>query len=460
MKTFIIPLLFIIFTFFTGCAPKQAMIKADTLITNAHYKEAALFSQEQIDKSDPYARNNLLWQLQTGYSYLLANEINASTIKYFDDSEFLMKHYREQLLSADISQTLTSTLLNDTTRPYIGREYDGVMVNTYKALEYMKLGDTNSARVEFNRAMDRQRRAKIFFSEMIKKEQDAIHKKEIEAREKGQNVKVPESEIDKILNKKYSNLHNFEAYPDFVNPMSTYLAGVFAKADNNPQKAETLLKEAVGMMPNNSDVKKDLLQNSKEPMVWVIFENGLAPVLVAWRLDFPIWIFTDKISYISVALPRLIERKKAYEYFNIAVDDTTIKSSYLCSMESVIKSEFEKNYPAIVRRAILSAATKTALNYTLQESSKNSGNATQAIIAISSAIYQISSTQADTRIWTSLPKEFQLARFKRPKNGKVTLKSPSNKIIKTVDLPKSDNILLYVKVAKRSADASVLVIPF
>jgi len=62
-----------------------------------------------------------------------------------------MKYYREQILAKDVAQTLKSTLLNDTTRPYIGTEYDGVMANTYKAIDYMQKGDTSSARVEFNR---------------------------------------------------------------------------------------------------------------------------------------------------------------------------------------------------------------------------------------------------------------------------------------------------------------------
>jgi len=461
MKLFLILNSLFLLLFFSACAPRGAMIKVDTLVAQGEYKKAAKFSQEKIDLDDIYARDNLLWQLQTAYNYLLLDEINSSTISYFDSSEMLMKHYRQQRLSEDISQTLSATLVNDTTRPYIGTEYDGVMTNTYKAIAYMKIGDTNSARVEFNRAIDRQRRAKIFFNKMIKKEQAAIEKKELESQEKGENLKVEDSEIDTLLNQNYSNLHNFKAYPDFVNPMTTYLAGLFAKADKNPSKAQNLLKEAYGMMPENKDVKDDLYKDTKEPTVWVIFENGQAPVLVEWRIDFPIWIFSDRLSYISVALPKLVERDKAYEYLNIELDNNkTLESKYLCSMENIIKTEFEKSYPATVRRAILAAATKTAINYVVQEKAQNNGSATAALISIASVIYQIASTQADTRIWTTLPKEFQLAKFTKPKSNIVTIKSPYNTLIKTIDLPNSDNILIYVKVAKPFSKPSILVIPF
>ena len=66
--------------------------------------------------------------------------------------------------------------VNDTTSPYIGTQYDGVMANTYKAIDYLALGDNEGARVEFNRAIDRQRRAKAYYAELIEKNREAIEK--------------------------------------------------------------------------------------------------------------------------------------------------------------------------------------------------------------------------------------------------------------------------------------------
>lgn len=43
------------------------------------------------------------------------------------------------------------------------------MVNTYKALNYASLHDSANTRVEFNRALDRQRRAKDYFRSEIQK---------------------------------------------------------------------------------------------------------------------------------------------------------------------------------------------------------------------------------------------------------------------------------------------------
>jgi len=448
------------FIIFSGCAPRAAMFKVDHLVATGHYKEAAQLAQKEIDKGDKYARDNLLWNLESGQAYLCAKDDNAS-ITAFDRSEDLIAYYKEQTLKSDISQTLSSMLLNDTTRPYKGTEYDGVMANTYKAINYLAQGDRDGARVEFNRAIDRQRRAKIYFSEMIQKEQEALAAKEQEAAQKGQNLQADDAQIESFLTREYPELRNFQAYPDFINPMTSYLAGIFAKTQGESSKAEFLLKEAYAMLPHNKDLQYELENLENKASVWVIFENGQAPILQELRADIPMWIFTDRVSYISIALPKLVERDRAYDYLKVKIDEnTTIETKYLSSMENVIKTEFVKNYPSRVRRSILSAATKTAINYALQEHTQNSGSATAAFVSFAAAVYQITSTQADTRIWTTLPKEFQLARFDKPNKSAITLLTPNNQLIKNIELPEADNILIYVKIATPSALASVRVIPF
>ncbi len=460
MKIISFVLFFVFIMFINGCAPKQAMLKADTLVAHGFYKDAAKFTDSKIDKNNLYAKNNLLWSLQSGVSYFYASDNNKS-IKYFDDSETIMKFYRQQILAKDISQTLKSTLLNDTTRPYIGTEYDGIMANTYKAISYMALKDTDGARVEFNRAVDRQRRAKIFFSKMINKERSAIEKKELESKRSGKNFEIDDTYKNSLINQKYPSLHAYKPYPDFINPITTYLAGLFARADGANSKADSLLKEAYGMMPENENVRLDLEEDITEPTVWLVFENGQAPILKEWRIDFPIWIFTNKLSYISVALPKLLLRYKAYNYLIIKDDtDKITQTKFFSSMDRVIQTEFAKSYDATVRRAILSTATKTAINYAIQEQTKNNNSGLAAFVSVASTIYQVASTQADTRSWTTLPKEFQLARFKRPKSGNISIRASNNLLIKNIKLPISQHTLIYVKIATTNAQASVKVIPF
>jgi len=442
---------------FSGCAPKAKMLEVDMFVANGENAKAAASANSNIDKSNPHQVDNLLWSLESGGSYYHAKDYNSS-IKSLDFSEDLMKYYREQVLTMSITQTLKSTLVNDTMRPYIGNEYDGVMANTYKALDYMAKGDTSGARVEFNRAIDRQRRAKIFFAKMIKKEKAAQRKKQKESAKDGKNLKVTDDNVNSRLDAYYPALRDFEPYPDFINPLTTYLAGIFARANGDTSKAQTLLKESFYMMKDNADVKADFDEKRSKQTVWLIFENGQAPLLEEWRIDFPIWIMSDNLSYISVALPKLKERTTAFSHLRIKLKDESLSTKYLCSMQRVIKTEFLKNYDSVVQRAILSAATKAALSYSV---SKNNEDSTAgSLLQLASAIYTLASTHADTRIWSTLPKEFHLARFTRPNDGKVSIFTPNHVLIEELNLPNSDNILIYVKIATPYALASVNVIPF
>ncbi|MEN8146764.1 MAG: hypothetical protein ABFR02_04015 [Campylobacterota bacterium] len=454
----------------SGCAPKEAMVSNDTLVAKGDFAKAAEVATEEIDTSDRTQRNNLLWHLNAGLAYRFSHDSKAS-IEAFDESEWLIKHYQEQLLNADIGQGASSVLVNDTTRPYIGTQYDGVMANTYKAIDYMAMNDVDSARVEFNRAIDRQRRAKAFYAKLIEKNREAIEKEQRKDN-KGVNTDDSMPQADKALQEKYPSLYSFEAYPDFINPMVSYLAGVFALSEGDNQKAETLLKEAYGMNQNNSYIADDLAYvdalldgsaHNGKPFVWVIIEDGQAPVKTEWRMDVPVWIFSNNLSYVSLALPRIHPRASAFDGYSIAVGDKVSNSKLLSDMDRVVMTEFKKEYPAIVRRALFSATTKAIVQYQMHRQAQNNNGKTGlafALAAVATTVYTIASAQADTRTWTTLPKRFDLIRLERPQNGKFNIKTSTGLTLTEVDLPLREHTLVYVKMATAGAKPSVSIIPF
>ena len=453
----------------SGCAPKQVMLEGDTLVAKGNYKAAAEIYNKEIDESDRTQRNNLLWSLNSGLAYRFDHN-NSASVKAFDESEWLIKHYQEQLLGSDVGQGASSILVNDTTRPYFGTQYDGVMANTYKAISYLSMDDVDGARVEFNRAIDRQRRAKAFYAKMIEKNREAIDE---EAKKDNNGVNTDDSmpAAEQALQEKYPSLYAFEAYPDFINPMVSYLAGIFALSQGDNPKAITLLKEAYGMNQNNSYIAEDLAYVDKKldgivensnPLVWVIIEDGLAPVKTEWRMDIPVWIFSNNLNYVSLALPRIHKRTNAFDSYSIAVGDRVSKGSELADMDRVIMTEFKKEYPAIVRRAIFSATTKAIIQYEMQRQSQNNDGKAGlafALASLATTVYTIASAQADTRTWTTLPKRFDLIRLERPASGKIVLKTSTGLALPQIDLPLTQHTLVYVKMASAGAKPSISVIP-
>ena len=455
--------------FFSGCAPKEAMVRNDAYVARGDFAGSAAFCEDEIDRFDRTQRNNLLWYLNAGLAYRFAHDNNAS-ITAFDESEWLIKQFQEQLLDADVSQRASGLLVNETTTPYRGTQYDGVMANTYKAVDYLAMGDREGARVEFNRAIDRQRRAKAYYAEVIEKNREAIEKRQ-RSDERGVDVDSAMPQAQKVLAEKYPSLYSFEAYPDFINPMVSYLAGVFAMSEGDNQKAFTLLKEAYGMNPGNGYIAEDLAYvdalldgaaPEQEPLVWVIIEDGQAPVKNEWRLDFPVFIFSNSLNYVSLALPRIHTRSSAFEGYSVSAEGSVKRGELLSDMDRVILSEFREAYPAILRRALFSAMTKAVIQYQTQRQMNNSeGNAqlAWALATIATTAYTIGSAQADTRIWSTLPKRFDLIRLKRPRSGRFTIGTSTGLVLKEIALHSSVPTLVYVKMTTSGARPSVSIIP-
>jgi len=408
----------------------------NTLYSSGQYLHAAnLELKEKGDeKSDP---SYLLQMLQAGAALRYARKYPQST-ELFDECEDVIKYFNEQLFASDAGSAIFSVLANDASLDFRGGEYDGIMVNTYKALNFWQIGKNDLARVEFNRALDRQRRAKERFAEEISRMKEEINKKQIEENRRAQQNRAPQMdinravnnpEIDRILKRKYSNLYAFKAYPDFINPFTTYIAGLFFLSEDDYTKAATLLKETYGMVEKNPVVADDFAtveeildgKRAEGHYTWIIFENGLGPEKEEFRVDLPIFFVTDRVKYAGIALPRLKLRSQAFPCLVVRNSGKeTARTRALASMDRVIQTEFKTRYPLIITRAVVSMLMKTYAQYLAQ---KHFGN----IGGLLAAVYQLATTAADIRMWTALPKEFQIAKIVTPAGGSVTIATPGDK---------------------------------
>ncbi|MDD5327708.1 MAG: hypothetical protein PHY02_07840 [Phycisphaerae bacterium] len=427
-----------------GCnAPKENLKVFNTSFETSNYDNAALFAEKKIGQRKNPAGDDLLWALQLASVERIRQDYPKST-EVFDKAEDMLKFYDEQSKAGDI---IGSTAVNDNVIPYRGEEYDGVMLNTYKALNFMVEGKPDLARVEFNRALDRQRRAKEKFVEEINKLNAELEKNQQENGLAKANVENPTTH--QLLAQKYPNLNNFQAYPDFVNPFATYMAGVFFDLSGDYSKAVDLLKESYGMVGNNPFIAEDftatedaLNKGAKiENTVWVIFENGLGPVKEEFRIDLPLFIVTNQVKYVGIALPKLEFRNQAYPYLLVNSDGTEFMTLPVADMDRVVQTEFSKDYPGILTRAIISATAKAVAQYAIEQQGSNAATA----LSYAMAAYSFASTAADVRVWTALPKDFQVARLPKPKNGKLKI-TPPGAIPIDIDIPQCNNAVVYIKI--------------
>ncbi len=436
--------------FFTGCnAPKGHLATFNGHFLSSDYENSAIFAEGKISKNKNPKGEDLLWALQLGTVQRIQKEYTKST-ESFDKAEEMLKYYDEQSRLAD---GIGSTIVNENIIPYRGEEYDGVMVNVYKALNFMAEKEFDLARVEFNRALDRQRRAKEKFSEEIHKLQAELEKDQQKNSFSKSNVENPETQ--ELLAQKYPNLYNFEAYPDFVNPFATYLAGVFFNLVGDHSKAVDLLKESYGMVGDNAYIAEDLSitenkldgKGKLDDTIWLIFENGLGPVKKEFRLDIPLFVATDEIKYIGVALPELEFRDRAYQYLVAEVDGKDYKTCLVSDMDRVVQTEFSKDFKGILTRAIVSTTAKAIAQYALE---KQDSSVSSSLASLFMAAYSYATTAADVRIWTTLPKDFQIARFPKPKDGKLKI-TPADANPFEIDIPGCNNAIVYVRITATQA---------
>ncbi len=436
--------------FIGGCnAPKaQLQMFSDTFRTDclqlSNYEKSAQFAQSKISKSKNPKGEDLLWSMQLGCLERIRQNYKQSN-DYFDKSEDMLKFFDYQNKAVDSAAAIA---ISDNVIPYLGEEYDGIMVNTYKALNFMALGENELARVEFNRALDRQRRAKENFAQEIAKLKDEIEQEqEKEKSHVKENIENPK--INELIAEKYPSLHEFKAYPDFVNPFTTYIAGVYFNLIGDHPKADTLLKESYGMVTDNEYIAQDLAvteqildgQGELKDTVWVIFENGMGPIKEEFRIDIPLFVATDKVKYVGIALPKLKFREQAYPYLLITAAGHNYNTQLVADMDRVVQTEFNKDFKGILTRAIISATTKAIAQYVLEEE----GSSTASIASIFVAAYSFATTAADVRIWTTLPKDFQVARLPMPGDRLVTIEPPGGKPF-PIEIPTCKNALVYVRI--------------
>ncbi|MDR3346964.1 MAG: hypothetical protein LBS73_07295, partial [Campylobacteraceae bacterium] len=428
MRKFLLILPLFIPLFFAGCAYKSTnseIARFDDIL----YENRCDFSL--VDKKLKNGDDVILWSIQGAALARNCGDFKKST-QLFDEAELHYKldvDLKNPLLSA--RDTTRSMLINNNANPYEGNVYEKTLVNTYKALNFLALNDKENARVELNRALERQRIAVEYFAKDIaslesknaKSLQELKNSQELynsaarrsASRKDKRSTPAPisfnENSIDAALNK-YSQSVEGVVYPDFINPFATYISALFFLNDRSYQRAADLFKESLQINPKNPQIAKDFAladkmagefnANFKERYVWLIYENGLGAVKAEFRIDLPIFLISNSFLYTGIALPKLQFRNGSYRYLTIKNrSGDSFDTSLIANMDSVEAAEFDKRYFGIAMEAIISAAAKTVLQKQM--------NDIDPILGLLSLFYQVGTAKADVRGWSALPKYFMAA---------------------------------------------------
>lgn len=360
----------------------------------------------------------------------------------FDAAEAKVNEYEAQA-KVKIGSTAASILTNQAAVPYRGRSYDKIMMNTYKALNYIQLGEFDAARVELNRALQRQRDAVAENTRRIEEAQqvalEAKEGKAVNEEGKATQYDVARAQSDPKTETQLAMVEagldiRIKPYGDYVNPFSVFLDGLFflTRAENGAdlERARVSIQRVAGMVPENPYAAIDAemaeaAANGQIPsgLTYVIFETGSAPYRDETRIEIPTFLVTDKVAYIGAVFPKLRFDNSDLPALSVTAGNQTLESSLLCSMDSVIAVDFKNEWPSIVTKTLISTAAKAVVDGVVQKQAGDKLGMMGGLVAkVTSTAVQSTLNIADTRTWRTLPREFHYLRFVTPEDRKLILR--------------------------------------
>jgi hypothetical protein len=448
-RLFLFPSLLPLFlSILTGCATYSQQNKFASSWARG---DLAAAEKEATLKADKAAggKDAIVWRLEQA-AILRAQGRYDEINKAFDQAQEKIDDYAEKAKVKLGSETL-AMFSNQANLPYRGRPYDGIMLNTYKALNYLALHDLDKARVEIIRAYQRQQDAVEENKRRLQRAQD-----ELEAEKEKQRIEQAKDDpaLQGRLNQAYAQLDTLKVYGDYVNPFTVYLDGLIyfagATSGSDLERARKSFERAVAFADKNRCVKEDLAiveaaaqGTPPGPMTYVILETGRAPVRDQIRIDIP--IFVSRLSYIGAAFPTLEPQGGQLSSLEVVANGTNQSVEFLASMDSVIAKDFKNELPIVITKTIAAAVAKAAASYAANDAANKESELAGVLSQIGTALFQLAVNIADLRTWTTLPKEFMVCRVPTPPDRKIELQAPGGAQKVTVTLDEGAMNLVFVK---------------
>ena len=124
----------------TGCRTYE---QQNRVIQSWHQGNLPSAAAEATKMADQNANNKdaIVWRLEQG-AVLRGNGQCEASNKAFDQAQDRIDQYSQEA-KVKVGNEAGALLSNQANLPYTGRAYDGIMLNTYKALNYLQLGEPN-----------------------------------------------------------------------------------------------------------------------------------------------------------------------------------------------------------------------------------------------------------------------------------------------------------------------------
>jgi len=408
---------------FNRCATYNGKIKKtkSALLTNDYHKALKTIEKNKFLKRK---RNQLLFHLEIGKIYHLSGMYDSSNY-HFNLADNMMEEY------APIKDLAKSTLVNPAMQNYRAAAHEKILVNYYKALNYLYLGKLDDALVEARKLNLKEQALSIDVS--------------------GKEKKYYQDPFGLMLMGMV-----YEAANDYNNAFIAYRNAdeVYQKSKLYKDKMPPTLEADVARMAKLTGVFYDsevenIYQTKGDGGELILFwENGIAPVKEEKNMVFTINKANGKGAYYFTDINNTIQIPFNFNFSNsnegVSASDIgllRVASSYYVSTKQTlhratlsvngqseplfIGEDVEQLAFQLEKQNYLNALGKRLLRVMVKKITQIKVAQENEYAGLAVSIANFAMEKADTRNWQSLPNEIYFTRVPL-KKGENTIKIQQN----------------------------------
>ena len=439
-------------------------------------------TEELLELADEKDGSQLLWRLMAASTLHLTNGREAEAIRHFDLAEDVLKNNDQKSVFAQGGEGALAMMTNDRVFSYDGGGLDRVFTCVYRGIDFMCIGDRDNARVEFNRAAQYQRnwlydrRKDINAAEQKMRADVAASQRQNGAPVQDYSPYVDRAMSDASFGAQIRAKTGFdpatsgrlEALPQsaYVNAYAAHLAGVFrwVNGDNGLDD----LKLAAAVKPGDACVARDFAECGQggrpSNQVWIWAEDGLCPIREEWEVHLPLFLIPYAgyfVKHAGMALPVLRERAYGATVWNAVAGGRSLPFAEIESVDHLVRTEYDVFMRGALAREITRVIVKVGLQVALGATAANvrDDNTRLALelVQVGVALWSATTTAADLRSWTALPKRVMAVRLDRPADGTIQVIADGQPIPLTVP---PGNSLVFIRKPGPSAPPVVKMVTF
>ncbi|MDR1866065.1 MAG: hypothetical protein LBR08_10910 [Bacteroidales bacterium] len=380
------------------------------------------------DGKTSQGKNRLLYYLNRGYVSWMLSDF-AQSVRFFNTAEDIIDAYSVQVASEALA-----LVTNPMMKPYQAEDFEKVMVNCFKAVNYMQLGQPEEAMVECRR---------------INMKLNALNDKYKDHKNRYQRDAFAHVLMGLLYDagREYNN-----AFIAYRNALETYESDYVKNFNMQPpgQLKSDLLRtaylsgfyEEVAFYERKFGVKYTPQEPSQAEMVF-FWMNGFGPFKDEWSVNFTILkgqggmvtfaneelgislpFFTgtsgesssfSDLKFVRVAFPKYVERPPLSHSAVISANRQEYPLEPAENINAIAFKTLNDRFLREMGSALLRIAAKQAMEEVTRSQDGNIG----ALVGIANALTE----KADTRNWQTLPYGISYARIPLTKgNNRLILK--------------------------------------